>query len=148
MMIRSVFLLLCVSATACHESPVAPASPPEGLPVSLRQLSSPDAFSGSNPVVVAQGDSVMLTAVLPASNCGIDVSTAAGLSNGRLVVTVTSRPDGRLTICSLSARSGVFRAVVRPAPPGRYTAVLRQRFESPTQAPQEREVVRGPVVVP
>jgi hypothetical protein len=126
---------------------VAPESPPEGLPVTLRMLSSPDAFSGRSPVIVAQGDSVMLTAELAAVNC-VDVSTSAGLSTGRLVVTITYRAPGVLTVCPMIAARGVFRAVVRPAPAGRYTAVLRQRFESDTQAPQEREVVRAPVVIP
>ena len=51
-------------------------------------------------------------------------------------------------MCTADARSAPFRYVVRPAPSGRYTAVLRQRFDSPTQASQEREVVRGPVVGP
>lgn len=144
---RSVLVFLSLAATACHDAPVAPVSPPEGLPVSMRMLNSPDAFSGRSPVVVAQGDSVMITAELGDSRC-VDVSTSAGLSNGRLVVTVTTRPFGGLSICQMDFRTALFRFVVRPAPSGRYTAVLRQRFESPTQAPQEREVVRGPVVVP
>lgn len=144
---RSVLLLLSVAATACHDAPVAPASPPAGLTVSLRQLTASDAFSGSSPAVVAQGDSVTLTAVLGGMHC-LDVSTSAGLSNGRLVVTIISRPLGALIMCSMDFRTAAFRAVVKPAPAGRYTAVLRQRFESPTQGPQEREVVRASVVVP
>jgi hypothetical protein len=144
---RSALVLLSLAATACHDAPVAPESPPVGLPVTLRMLSSPDAFSGRSPLIVAQGDSVMLTAELSAMNC-FDVSTSAGLSNARLVVTITARSPGVLTVCQAIARRGVFRAVVRPAPSGRYTAVLRQRFESDTQAPQEREVVRAPVVIP
>lgn len=143
---RAVILLLSVAATACYESPVAPASPPEGLPVTLRELTAADGFTWGSPVI-AQGDSVMLTAVLGGMDC-VDVSTSAGRSNGRLVVTITSRAVGGQTMCSLIARTAAFRAVVRPAPAGRYTAVLRQRFESPPQAPQEREVVRAPVVVP
>lgn len=147
MTLRSLLVFLSVAATACHDSPVAPVSPPDGLPVSLRELRSPDAFSGASPVVVAQGDSVMVTALLSASDC-LDVSTFAGLSNGQLVVTITRRTPEVLRFCSMVARSALFRAVVRPAPSGRYTTVLRQRFESATQAPQEREVVRAPVVIP
>lgn len=147
MTFRSVLLLLCLAATACHDSPVAPASPPEGLPVSLQELTSPDAYSGKSPVIVAQGDSVVLTAALSAPDC-LDVSTSAGLSNGVLIVTITTRPPAVVRFCSMIARSALFRAVVRSVPSGRYTAMLRQRFESPTQTPQEREVVRAPVVIP
>jgi hypothetical protein len=143
---RAVLLLLSVAATACYDSPVAPASPPQGLPVTLRELGAAEGFTSGSPVI-AQGDSVMLTAVLGGMGC-FDVSTSAGLSNGRLVVTITTRPLGGQTMCSLVARTAPYRAVVRPAPAGRYTALLRQRFESPPQAPQEREVVRATVVVP
>ncbi len=143
---RAMLLLLSVAATACYDSPVAPARPPEGLPVTLRELSATDAWTWGSPVI-AQGDSVILTAVLGGMDC-VGVSASAGLSNGRLVVTIISRAPGVLTVCPMIARSAAFRAVVRPAPAGRYTAVLRQRFEAPPQAPQEREVVRAPVVVP
>lgn len=147
MKLRSVLVLLCGAATACHDAPVAPVSPPDGLPVSMRKLSAPDAFSGSNPVVVAQGDSVMVTAQLTEPHC-FDVRTSAGMVNGRLVVTFTASTPEVPRVCTLDIRTALFRFVVRPAPAGRYTAVLRQRFESGTQIPQEREVVRGPVAVP
>ena len=64
MTLRSVLVCLSLAATACHDAPVALVSPLEGLPVSMRMLSSLDAFSGRSPVVVAQGESVMITAVL------------------------------------------------------------------------------------
>lgn len=147
MTFRSVLLFLFFPVTACHESPVAPASPPEGVPVTQRILNSPDAIYSGNPVIVAQGDSVMLTAELPFPNCAT-VRLSAGMTNGRLIVTRTSRPLGEMVVCTLEFRTAVYRFVVRPAPSGRYTAVLRERFESPTEGPQEREIVRGQVVVP
>ena len=97
------------------------------------------------PSVAAAGDSVVLTALLN-DNCA-RWSVRAGLADGALVVTVVDSLPAEGRLCAAVASVGHFRAVVRPAPRGRYDAVLRERVITSSQGARERELVRRRVVV-
>lgn len=129
-------------AAGCRESVTGPyppsGPPPSGLAVSLG-ITASYAAPVPAPTVEAAGDSVVVAAVLSSTGCA-DYAARAGQAGGALVVTIVSTPNSRP--CLLGMFQSTFRAAVGQAPRGRYDVVLRQRFESPTQAPQELEVVR------
>ncbi|MES3034071.1 MAG: hypothetical protein V4813_08740 [Gemmatimonadota bacterium] len=145
---RAVLVFLSLAVSACRDLPVAPVSPPEGLPVSLEIGQGAMSTYDPRTPILAAGDSLVISAVLSSAGCA-PVVASAGHAGDLLVVTLTSRAAEQPQICIAMARSELVRTVVRPAPAGRYTVVLRRRFEGYNgQAAQEREILRGAVVVP
>ena len=137
------FFALVLTATSCGEAATGPyyapkASAPAGLPVSL--LITPMSNSATDTTTITgSGDSVLATAVLKSSGCS-DYRAVAGQANGVLVITVIETIQNR--ICILISLPAVFRAVVRPIPPGEYRVEYRMRIVPPHQSAQERIVGR------
>lgn len=147
MRLRPALTALALAGAGCRESatgPYTPSSPPpSGLAVSLTVTPSYAALT-PGPSVGTAGDSVVVAAVLSSSGC-VDYAARAGRENGDVVVTIVSTPTNRP--CLLGMFRSTYRAAVGQAPRGRYDVVLRQRFESSNQAPQELEVVRRAVTL-
>jgi hypothetical protein len=86
-----------------------------------------------------------VTAVLR-DDC-VDYSVAALVAKRVLVITVVdSMPVG--LACAAVTSAGPFRAVVHPAPRGRYPVALRARFVGAYNPRQERELLRRIVSLP
>ena len=62
-------------------------------------------------------------------------------------MTITETPLGPNRYCLLILGKAVYRAVVRAAPRGAHTVVLRQRLDL-ADGPMERERARGSVTLP
>jgi hypothetical protein len=128
-------------------APHAPA--PTGLGVSLRSTAPPAGAAGRDAAITAAGDTVVAAALLSASGCGdyrAHAGVAGGVAGGALVVTVVDSLTERLG--TLAAVQATFRAVVYPAPRGRYPVEFRTRVVPPRRAPIERVLAREFVTVP
>ena len=138
-------LALVAGCRASVTGPHTPAGPPpSGLAVSLG-ITPSYAAPAPAPSVEAAGDSVVVAAVLGSSGCADYAAQAGRDGDSALVVTIVSTPNKRP--CLLGMFQSTFRAAVGQARRGRYDVVLRQRFESAQQAPQELEVVRRSVTL-
>ncbi len=89
--------------------------------------------------ITAAGDTVVATATL-SKNC-VRWSPPASVAGGTLVVTVVDNLPPQGQSCQAIASLGLFRAVVRPAPPGRYAVAFRSRAIAPDL--RASEVVHG-----
>ena len=142
---------LVLAALGCAEAAMAPYTPsnpvPDGLAVSF--AADPRTTGPLPPppstTITAAGDSVVVTAIL-GNNC-VAWSARAGVESGALIVTVVDGMPAEGRVCLAIASLGRFRAVVRPAPAGRYAVVLRERLYGPSQSPQEQELGRQSVTL-
>ncbi len=142
--------LAAAALLGCSDSATEPYTTtdpaPSGLAASLQVIPSYEVPPPERPVISAAGDSVVVAARLSSSGC-FDYAARAGMAGGDLVVTVVSGEPPVPRACTMQLAYSTFRTVVRPAPPGRYEVVLRERFESRWEGNQEREVGRARVVV-
>ena len=98
---------------ACQREPLAPTTPPGGLPVSVRALSVDEALAaGPPPYAFARGDSVVALAVINGS-CS-PVIASAGFEGDELVLTMTQRGSG----CSRSLHCSYYSHNVPKRHPG------------------------------
>lgn len=139
---RLVRAIAALVLTACQNEPVAPGTPPSGLPVTVRALSVEEALAaGPPPYAFARGDSVVALAVIN-GQCS-PVIASAGFEGDELVLTMTQRGQDAPAICIAAAIPTTFRNVIRDVPTRPfYTLVMKQRFEASGQAPQERRIAR------
>ena len=122
---------------------------PAGLPASFQTLSRTDSLLGSRSLITAAGDSVAVVATGAGDNCSIQTANA-GIFDGTLVVTrLDSIPPGGLNCLANALGPTPFKIVVHAVPSGRYTVVLRERFQVQAGGSEfrERELTRGSVAV-
>lgn len=144
---------LALLSAGCHGSATEPYrtttdAAPSGLPTFLRTAPSYQEALPAAPSITAAGDSIVAAAALSVSGC-IDYAATAGLSGSVLVVTITSSFPDVPRYCTMNAATATFRAVVRPAPSGRYDVVFRTRDQAQAGAPAfyERELARASVTL-
>ncbi len=147
---RPVYAAALVVLVACADAPAGPytpsALPPSGLNVSLAEGRLDPAGPIPTPTTItAAGDSVVVIATL-SNNC-VRWSPRAGVAGGTLVVTVVDSMPRQGRTCQAIASLGLFRAVVRPAPPGRYPVAFRSRTIAPDLRASEVEHGRARVTV-
>ena len=119
---------------------------PSGLPTSLSIIpSTAEPFAG--PTIVADGDSLVASAKYEGTGC-LEYSAVAGTAGASVVVTITESSPPTLRYCTLDKKTAIFRAVVRPAPRGAYSVVLRRRLQFLTDGPEEVELARESVTLP
>lgn len=143
-------LALILAIAACHEAPTSPYSRPSGpapfgLPVVLGR--TPSTGTPVAATIVADADSLVASAEFNYSGC-FDYAAVAGTAGGSVVVTVVETAPYVPRACSLITQTAVYHAVVRPAPRGSYSVVLRERMEWPSDGPLEREWARRVVTLP
>ena len=144
-----VTIVLLLVAASCGEPATGPYYTPKGLPpagltASVRTVPPLDG-AADTVTITAAGDSVLASAVLPASGCSA-YRAVAGQVGGTLVVTVVDSLTDRL--CALIATQATFRTVVRPAPRGEYRVEYRARVVPPQRAPTEWVLGRQSVHLP
>jgi hypothetical protein len=126
---------------ACHDTMTAP---PPGLPVTVTSVDTPitsATISGASDSVVA-----LIPPYTP-SPCN-DNHADAGIENGVLVVTLTSRQTG--PVCPLFAlrMAPGTRVAVRQLPPGAYEVLIVAHLQPLSGNPSDTEITRGAVALP
>ena len=150
--------VLALAVAACHDAPTEAFSPasgpaPSGLPVTLQIAPQIERAPAKPPTIWAQGDSLIVTAEYEYNVCR-RYAAAAGTVDGSLVVTIAeSLPYNQLGCAppeegAAFEQTAAFLAVVRPAPRGTYTVVLRQRLDYRADGPVERERARASITLP
>lgn len=147
----AALIALTLVIAACHDGPTSPFSrpsgpAPSGLPTTLKIIpSTATPFAG--PAIAADGDSLVASAEYEVSGC-LDYTAVAGTDGASVVVTITEATSSTVRFCDLVLRKAIFRAVVRPAPRGTYSVVLRRRLDFVSDGPKEKELARGSVTLP
>jgi hypothetical protein len=138
---RYMLATVTIALLACHDT-VTP--PPPGLPVTVTAVDT----AITNATISAASDSVV--ALIPPYNpspCN-DNHADAGIENGVLVVTLTSRQTGPVCPLFVSRAAGGTRVVVRQVPLGAYGVLIVERLQLLTGNASDTEITRGAVALP
>src|SRR5437773_1405696 len=111
----ALLVLACVAG--CRDAVTAPLS---GLPVTVQRTAAPEGPPPAATISTAQ-DTLVARSIVDGSGC-LDYSADAGISAGRVVITISTTSSNR--VCTQELSSALITVKVLDIPRGSYVAVL------------------------